>query len=423
MNRVNRLATLAVALALSSPAFATTSTVNPSVPAQNSPLSSSVIRNGIALPAYNDLNGLLAASSSGSITSITGDITCSGTSSVTCALSNTSTARSDLGLGTSATANIGTSGATIGMLNGALTFGGADKFNLNTGGLPVAQTGTVIQLGNADTVPTRIELDSFGAGGHFTAARSDGTSASPTAVLANDLLGSFNADGHNGSAIIGPQGSFQIFANQNWSVGANGTYATISTTPNGSTTLTPVLKFENDGGTTTPGAVGGSKGVGTINVNGVYSTALGATNTGYAGYFANTSTASGAEAIYASGPSYLGGFTTIAGGATIAPVALTVSASAFATNAALSNYFYVTLPNSTSTTASAPTNPTDGQIISYELSQNGTGSGTVSWNSVFDFGAGGTPTITTTASKIDILAFRYSARNTKWNYLGSQLGF
>lgn len=103
--------------------------------------------------------------------------------------------------------------------------------------------------------------------------------------------------------------------------------------------------------------------------------------------------------------------------------ALSVSGSAIATDASLGNHFRVTPTHSTSTAMSAPSNPVDGQKITYELVQDSTGSGTISWNSVFAFGTSGAPTLTTTASKRDLVGFVYSSDETKWLYLGSQLNF
>src|SRR6185437_6902889 len=228
----------------------------------------------------------------------------------------------------------------------------------------------------------------------------------------------------------GPKASLDFYANQNWSSGANGTYGIISTTPNGSTTLTSVLKFENDGGIDTPNAVGGDKGPGTINLNGVFSTNVsstgyagffsgtgtgasygvyssmtGAANTGYAGYFSNTS--SGGWSVYGSG---IASFNT----ADIRPQPLTISANAVATDISTGNYFYVTLSHTATTTVSSPTNPRDGAALWYEFTQDATGSNLVSWGTAFDFGTAGTPTLTTTANKIDLVGFRYSARNSKW---------
>lgn len=105
------------------------------------------------------------------------------------------------------------------------------------------------------------------------------------------------------------------------------------------------------------------------------------------------------------------------------PVSLSIVSTAIATNAALGNYFEVTLAVSAATTMSLPTNPVAGQVITYELTQPSSGTGgTVTWNGAFDFGTSGAPTLTTTNSKVDLVGFRYGS-NSKWNYIGSQLGF
>jgi hypothetical protein len=140
---------------------------------------------------------------------------------------------------------------------------------LNATSLPSTQTGSVLQVANADTVATRIEEDSFGAPSFFSGVRRDGTNASPTTLQSNDEIASLNAWGYNGTAVVGPQAAFREYAAQNWSVGANGTYLSLATTPNGSTTLTEAMRVENDGGITIPSTVsGGDKGASTINASG-----------------------------------------------------------------------------------------------------------------------------------------------------------
>jgi hypothetical protein len=101
---------------------------------------------------------------------------------------------------------------------------------------------------------------------------------------------------------------------------------------------------------------------------------------------------------------------------------LAISGSAFATDASTANTFRVVL-NGATITATNPTNPTDGQQIVYELVQDSSGSRVVSWGGLFDFGVSGAPTLSTGANKTDFVAFKYSANNTNWNYVGSQLGY
>lgn len=99
--------------------------------------------------------------------------------------------------------------------------------------------------------------------------------------------------------------------------------------------------------------------------------------------------------------------------AKITQVALTSSSNAVAWDAAAAaNAYYATTEN---TTFSAPTNATEGAIISVEIAQGATAY-TVAWNTVFEFAASTAPTITATANKTDILAFRYNG--SVWQEIG-----
>lgn len=106
------------------------------------------------------------------------------------------------------------------------------------------------------------------------------------------------------------------------------------------------------------------------------------------------------------------------------PVSLT-DAATIATDASLGNRFRVTLGGNR--TLGAPTNPTDGQQIAYELIQDATGSRTLS----LDTGTGGfvfgsditSITLTTTASKRDFLTAIYNSTANKWYVVGFIKGF
>jgi hypothetical protein len=65
----------------------------------------------------------------------------------------------------------------------------------------------------------------------------------------------------------------------------------------------------------------------------------------------------------------------------------------------------------------------DGEVIRVRLIQDATGSRTIAYGTAYDFGASGAPTLSTAASKVDILGFEYVASISKWCYLGSGLGF
>ena len=99
--------------------------------------------------------------------------------------------------------------------------------------------------------------------------------------------------------------------------------------------------------------------------------------------------------------------------ANINQVAITSSSNATAWDAAAAaNAYYVTSEN---TTISAPSNAVEGAIISVEIAQGGTPR-TVAWNTVFEFAASTAPTVTATASKTDIFAFRYNG--SVWQEIG-----
>lgn len=99
--------------------------------------------------------------------------------------------------------------------------------------------------------------------------------------------------------------------------------------------------------------------------------------------------------------------------ANISQVAVTSSSNATAWDArAAANAYYVTVEN---TTFSAPSNATEGAIISVEIAQGGTAR-TVAWNTIFEFAASTAPTITATANKTDILSFRYNG--SVWQEIG-----
>ena len=97
----------------------------------------------------------------------------------------------------------------------------------------------------------------------------------------------------------------------------------------------------------------------------------------------------------------------------IKQVAVTSSSNLVAWDArAAANAYYATTEN---TTFSAPTNATEGAIISVEIAQGGTPY-TVAWNTVFEFAASTAPTVTETANKTDIFSFRYNG--SVWQEIG-----
>lgn len=64
-------------------------------------------------------------------------------------------------------------------------------------------------------------------------------------------------------------------------------------------------------------------------------------------------------------------------------------------------------------TIGAPTGLYDGLCVALEIVQDGTGSRTVSWNSMWDFGAAGLPALQITAGKADRVFGQYNGRTSK----------
>ena len=107
------------------------------------------------------------------------------------------------------------------------------------------------------------------------------------------------------------------------------------------------------------------------------------------------------------------GLLTATTSANVTQVALTSSSAAVAWDArAAANAYHVTTEN---TTFSAPSNATEGAIISVEIAQGGTAR-TIAWNTVFEFAASTAPTMTATANKTDIYSFRYNG--SVWQEIG-----
>jgi hypothetical protein len=104
----------------------------------------------------------------------------------------------------------------------------------------------------------------------------------------------------------------------------------------------------------------------------------------------------------------------------IAPAVVTLTyGTSIEVDAAEGNAFNVTLTASTGTIEN-PTSPVDAQVIRFRITQGSGGSFTVAWGTDYDFGAGGSaPVLSTTAGKLDIVAFEYDAGISKWCCLNS----
>jgi hypothetical protein len=93
-----------------------------------------------------------------------------------------------------------------------------------------------------------------------------------------------------------------------------------------------------------------------------------------------------------------------------------------ATDASKGNTFTVTLGGNRN--LSAPTNPVDGQKITYRITQDATGGRTLSFDPVFTFGLDIISVVLSSgANKTDYIGCIYNAAQTKWNVVAVSKGF
>ena len=92
------------------------------------------------------------------------------------------------------------------------------------------------------------------------------------------------------------------------------------------------------------------------------------------------------------------------------PITTLTDAASIAVNFALGNNFLVTIGGNR--TLAAPTNAVAGQTGQIYVIQDGTGSRTLSYNSVYQFVSGAAPTLSTGAADVDILVYSTRSAST-----------
>lgn len=103
------------------------------------------------------------------------------------------------------------------------------------------------------------------------------------------------------------------------------------------------------------------------------------------------------------------------------PVTLTDGAT-ISTDASLGTHFRVTLGGNR--TLANPSNLSDGQRLTWEIIQDGSGSRTLSYGSLFTFGTDvPSPTLSTTANKRDFITAIYNSTADKLYVIGFARGF
>ena len=121
--------------------------------------------------------------------------------------------------------------------------GGTLAYNTTTPGLPPRPASA-----------TALLLTQYGSAPRILARRAEGSAAAPTAVLEDQLLGSFGGGGHTGSGFTGAMASMLVSATEDWTASGQGSRLSFMTTGNGSISPAPRMTIE----------AGGNVGIGTV---------------------------------------------------------------------------------------------------------------------------------------------------------------
>ena len=135
---------------------------------------------------------------------------------------------------------------------GALTattgdFTGSSTINLSGTALS-SISGLVLGGAAADAASTGVLMDAVAIHPRYVLRRANGTSASKTAVVADDVLGALEGRGYDGSAFTSSHAGIDFAAAENWSGADRGGKIAFRTTVNGTTTGAGVkMTLENSG--------------------------------------------------------------------------------------------------------------------------------------------------------------------------------
>ena len=247
------------------------------------------------------------------------------------------------------------------------------------------------------------------------------TSSDTTDAIWSTTTGTVGAAGVAGFATNAGTATTSGFATNagTSTIAGNAGTATVSGTATVANALNASGGTVNVAGATAPGAAGSV--LTSVNGNGTANWSTTSGTVGAAGFSTNSGTATTTSGTATWAMNLSDGTSLIA---YLAPKVATLTMAATITvDASLANDYRLTLTASTATMGN-PTNPVDGQNIKMQLTQDTTGNRTIAaWGTSYDFGAAGTPVLSTATSTIDVIGFVYNSTKTKWLYLGSVLGF
>ena len=104
---------------------------------------------------------------------------------------------------------------------------------------------------------------------------------------------------------------------------------------------------------------------------------------------------------------------TVGGSASTPPVVVSFSATAMTLDCSLSNVFTTTFTANV-TTAPTISNPSDGQTINWFITQDATGSRTMTWPTSFKWPGGTAGVLSTGANSVDLVVATYRSATSAW---------
>lgn len=115
--------------------------------------------------------------------------------------------------------------------------------SLNSGTLPTPQTGTVLQIANADGTATFMEMQAFGTvSAGFSGRVARNTAASPSAIQAGDTLFQVFGRGYGATAYGNAAGILRLIAKENFTDSVIGSYWAILTARQGAINATEIYR-------------------------------------------------------------------------------------------------------------------------------------------------------------------------------------
>ena len=136
----------------------------------------------------------------------------------------------------------------LGLGIGAVPPSTAFEFSRNPAVLPAPVAGTMARFVQADGGTHRLAIEAYGGANGLTFRRANGTGASPSALLADDLIFNFVAFGYGATGFsAGSRAGLAAFAAENWSDTAQGAYVNFYSAQIGGATLSANLRLNDNG--------------------------------------------------------------------------------------------------------------------------------------------------------------------------------